>query len=212
MCRPSKNVRFAVPFWLNASRCRRSLPKPAHPAAPAPIFRLTSWRRSSQLSMCDVNESQPGDAGNQQPPRTQDEAASASNGVGRTHQVLCTITDAPSVVDSLASDHSGVQHLTTLLGQSASDLDLQVMKLKAERAEMKREKTRLSAQPRNTERKQETPLQPRHQTQQQRPPRGLRHARARPAGEEPPEHASGGLTVGSADLRASYFTVHTPDP
>ena len=43
--------------------------------------------------------------------------------------------------------------MTTLLGQSASDLDLQVMKLKAERAEMKREKTRLSAQLRNTERK-----------------------------------------------------------
>ena len=152
MCRPNKHVWLAAAVWLKASRCRRSLPKPAHPAAPAPIFRLTSWRRSSQLSMCDVNESQPGDAGNQQPPRSEDEAASASNGVGRTHQGLCTITDAPSVVDSLASDHSGVQHLTTLLGQSASDLDLQVMKLKAERAEMKRDKTRLSAQLRNTER------------------------------------------------------------
>ena len=42
--------------------------------------------------------------------------------------------------------------MKTLLGQSASDLDLQVMKLKAERADMKREKTRLIAQLRNTER------------------------------------------------------------
>ena len=36
--------------------------------------------------------------------------------------------------------------------QSGSGLDLQVMKFKAERAEMKREKTRLGAQLRNTER------------------------------------------------------------
>ena len=106
----------------------------------------------SRLSRCDVNESQPGDAGDQQLPRSQDEAASASNGVGRTHEVPCTTTDAPTVVDSLAIDHIGVQHLETPSGQSASDLDLQVMKLKAERAEMKREKTRLSAQIRNAER------------------------------------------------------------
>ena len=107
----------------------------------------------SQLSMCDVNESQPGDAGDQQLP-SQDEAASASNGVGHTHKGPIATSDEPTVGDALASDHTErVQHLKTLLGQSASDLDLQVMKLKADRAEMVREKTRLSAQLRNTERK-----------------------------------------------------------
>ena len=68
----------------------------------------------SQLSRCDDNESQPGDAADQQVSRFQNEAASASNGVGRTHKGPCTTTDAPTVVDSLASDHSGVQHLKTL--------------------------------------------------------------------------------------------------
>ena len=99
----------------------------------------------SQLSRCDVNESQPGDAGDQQLP-SQDEAASASNGVGHTHMGPITTSDEPTVGDALVSDHTElVQHLKTLLGQSASDLDLRVMKLKAERAEMKRENTRLGA-------------------------------------------------------------------
>jgi len=50
------------------------------------------------------------------------------------------------------SDH-GVQHLTSLLDKSASDLDLEVIRLKSERAEMKKEKKRVSAALRNTERK-----------------------------------------------------------
>ena len=154
----------------------------------------------SQLSMCDVNESHPGDAGDQQLP-SPDEAASASNGVGHTHKGPIATSDEPTVGDALASGHTErVQHLKILLGQSASDLDLQVLKLKAERAEMKREKARLSAQLRNTKRKM-TPVQPRHQTEHQRPPGSVRHARARAAGEGPPERPSGGFTVVCSDLR-----------
>ena len=47
----------------------------------------------------------------------------------------------------------GVQHLTSLLEKPASDLDLEVLRLKAERTEMKKEKKRLAAQIKNTERK-----------------------------------------------------------
>ena len=43
--------------------------------------------------------------------------------------------------------------MTSLLEKPASDLDLEVVRLKAERAEMKKQTKRLSAQLRNTERK-----------------------------------------------------------
>ena len=58
------------------------------------------------------------------------------------------------MTDALSQSDHGIQHLTSLLEKPASDLDLEVLRLKAVRTEMKKkEKKRLSAQLRNTERK-----------------------------------------------------------
>ena len=103
--------------------------------------------------MPDDNESQPRDAEHQDPPRSSHEAAAETNGVARIHKGGWPNRSAPTVVDALAIADHGPQHLTTLLEAPASDLDIEVIRLKAERAEMKREKKRLSAQLRNTKRK-----------------------------------------------------------
>ena len=105
--------------------------------------------------MTDDNESQPQDAVHQDTPASSHEAAAATNGAARTSSSgrWVTRTSAPKVADALARADHGVQHLTSLLEKPASDLDLEVLRLKAERTEMKKEKKRLSAQLRNTERK-----------------------------------------------------------
>ena len=103
--------------------------------------------------MPDDNESQPQDAEHQDPPRSSHEAAAETNGVARILKGGWPSRTAPTKVDALAEADHGVQHLTSLLEKPASDLDLEVLRLKAERTEMKREKKRLSAQLRNTERK-----------------------------------------------------------
>ena len=104
--------------------------------------------------MPDDNESQPQDAVHQDTPGSSNEAAAATNGVARTYPSgRWGNTSAPTVVNALAQVDHGVQHLTSLLEKPASDLDLEVLRVKAERTEMKKERKRLSAQLRNTERK-----------------------------------------------------------
>ena len=106
------------------------------------------------LSMPDDNESQPQDAVHQDAPASSHEGAAATNGVARTDPTgKSGNSKAPTVVNPLTQSDHGVQHLTSLLDKSASDLDLEVLRLKAERAEMNKEKKRVSAALRNTERK-----------------------------------------------------------
>ena len=91
--------------------------------------------------MSEDNESQPGDAVHKDTPGSSHEAAAATKGVARTYPVgRWGNTSAPTVTDALAQSDHGVQHLASLLEKPASDLDLEVLRLKAERAEMKKRK------------------------------------------------------------------------
>jgi hypothetical protein len=104
------------------------------------------------LSMPDDNESQPQDAVDQDAPASSHDGA--AHGVPRTDpKGKSGNSKAPTVFNPLTQSDHGVQHLTSLLDKSASDLDLEVIRLKSERAEMKKEKKRVAAQLRNTERK-----------------------------------------------------------
>jgi len=103
--------------------------------------------------MSDDNESQPQDAVHKDTPGSSHEAAAATNGVARHPGGIWGHTSAPTVTDALAQSDHGIQHLTSLLEKPASDLDLEVLRLKAERTEMKKGKKRLAAQIKNTERK-----------------------------------------------------------
>ena len=106
------------------------------------------------LSMPDDNESQPQDAVDQDAPASSHDGAAATHGVARTDpKGKSGNSKAPTVFTPLTQSDHGVQHLTSLLDKSASDLDLEVIRLKSERAEMKKEKKRVAAQLRNTERK-----------------------------------------------------------
>lgn len=103
--------------------------------------------------MPDDNESQAKDAAPVDPPRSSHEAAAETNGVARIQKGGWPSRTAATKVDVLAQPDHGVQHLTNLLEQTTSDLDLEVLHLKRERTEMRKEKKRLSAELRNTERK-----------------------------------------------------------
>ena len=107
------------------------------------------------LSMPDDNESQPQDAVHQDAPASSHDGAAATHGVARTDpKGKSGNSKAPTVFNPLTQSDHGVQHLTSLLDKSASDLDLEVIRLKSERAEMNnKEKKRVSAALRNTERK-----------------------------------------------------------
>jgi len=106
------------------------------------------------LSMPDDNESQPQDAVDQDAPASSHDGAAATHGVPRTDpKGKSGNSKAPTVFNPLTQSDHGVQHLTSLLDKSASDLDLEVIRLKSERAEMNKEKKRVAAQLRNTERK-----------------------------------------------------------
>ena len=104
--------------------------------------------------MSEDNESQPGDAVHKDTPGSSHEAAAATNGVPRTYPTgRWGNTSAPTVTDALSLSDHGIQHLTTLLEQSASELDLEVNRLKDQRTEAKKERKRLAAQINNSERK-----------------------------------------------------------
>ena len=104
--------------------------------------------------MSEDNESQPGDAVHKDTPGSSHEAAAATKNVARTHPLgRWGNTSAPTVTDALSQSDHGIRHLTTLLEQSASDLDLEVNRLKDQRTENRKEKKRLAAQIKNSERK-----------------------------------------------------------
>ena len=104
--------------------------------------------------MSDDNESQPQDAVHKDTPGSSHEAAAATNGVPRTYPTgRWGNTSAPTVTDALSQSDHGVQHLTSLLEKPASDLDLEVNRLKDQRAEMKKERKRVANQIKNSERK-----------------------------------------------------------
>ena len=103
--------------------------------------------------MSDDNESQPQDAVHKDTPGSSHEAAAATNGVARHPGGRWGHTSAPTVTDALAQSDHGVQHLTSILEKPASDLDLEVNRLKVERAEMtKTERKRVTNQIKNSER------------------------------------------------------------
>ena len=104
--------------------------------------------------MSEDNESQPGDAVHKDTPGSSHEAAAATNGAPRNYPTgRWGNTNAPTVTDALSQSDHGIQHLTTLLEQSASELDLEVNRLKDQRTEAKKARTRLAAQIKNSERK-----------------------------------------------------------
>jgi hypothetical protein len=89
------------------------------------------------LSMPDDNESQPQDAVDQDAPASSHDGAAATHGVPRTDpKGKSGNSKAPTVFNPLTQSDHVVQHLTSLLDKSASDLDLEVIRLKSERAEM----------------------------------------------------------------------------
>ena len=94
------------------------------------------------LSMPDDNESHwSTDAVDQDAPASSHDGAAAPHGVARTDpKGKSGSSKAPTVINPLTQSDHGVQHLTSLLDKSASDLDLEVIRLKAERAEMKKGK------------------------------------------------------------------------
>ena len=103
--------------------------------------------------MSEDNDSQPGEAVHKDTPGSSHEAAAATNGVARHPGGIWGHTSAPTVTDALAQSDHGIKHLTSLLEKPASDLDLEVNRLKDQRTEMRKEKKRLAAQIKNTERK-----------------------------------------------------------
>ena len=115
------------------------------------ITRAIIVRRSPQLSMPGDNESQPQDAQHQD--RTEAEAQAAELASSSKDSSGSLTSKSAAVQEGLCTADHGVRHLTTLLGKPASDLDQEVARLKTVRAEMKKDKKRLSAQLRNTERK-----------------------------------------------------------
>ncbi len=213
MSGPQSLVRVMIPCWLKLFRCRRSLPRPAHSASPAPALQPASWRKSPMLSMPDDNESQPQDAVDQDAPASSHDGAAAPHGVARTDpKGKSGSSKAPTVINPLTQSDHGVQHLTSLLDKSASDLDLEVIRLKSERAEMTKGKETSERGAPQHRAQTETPLHSCQATQHQRPPRGLRHARARQHRARRLGRACRGLTVLCADLRASVLIVDIPEP
>ena len=102
--------------------------------------------------MSEDNESQPGEAVHKDPPGSSHEAAAATNRVLPNYPTG-RWGNTPTVTDALSQSDHGIQHLTTLLEQSASELDLEVNRLKDQRTEAKKARTRLAAQIKNSERK-----------------------------------------------------------
>ena len=88
--------------------------------------------------MSDDNESQPQDAVHKDTPGSSHEAAAATNGVARHPRGRWGHTSAPTVTDALSQSDHGIQHLTSLLEKSASDLDLEVIRLKDQRTETRK--------------------------------------------------------------------------
>ena len=102
--------------------------------------------------MSEDNESQPGEAVHKDPPGSSHEAAAATNRVLPNYPTG-RWGNTPTVTDALSQSDHGVQHLTSLLEKNASDLDLDVIRLKDQRTEIRKEKKRLAAQIKNSERK-----------------------------------------------------------
>ena len=69
------------------------------------------------------------------------------------HEGPLAAGEASSRSDGQDDPKSGVAILSQLLGNTASDLDLEIARLKAQREEMKKSKKRCAAELKNTERK-----------------------------------------------------------